>query len=83
MLFLYKLEYNNHRSSGSKLDDSQHSFLFWVHRVLHPMNPLKKGQPREEDRYMWGRGLHPHTYPSLVLAGGFSSALILWLKKKQ
>ena len=21
------------------------------------MNPLKKGQPREDDRYMWGRGL--------------------------
>jgi hypothetical protein len=26
LLFLYKLEYNNHRSSGSELDDLQHLF---------------------------------------------------------
>jgi len=42
------------------------------------MNPLKKGQLREEDRYMWGcgRSPHPHIYPSLLLAGVFFSALI-------
>jgi hypothetical protein len=41
------------------------------------MNPLKKGQLREEDRYMWGCGLrpHPHMYLSLLLAGGYFSAL--------
>jgi hypothetical protein len=42
------------------------------------MSPLKKGQLREEDRYMWGCGLrpHPHIYPSVLLAGGFFSALM-------
>jgi len=41
------------------------------------MTPLKKGQPREEDRYMWGRGLRPrpHIYPSPLLEGSFFSAL--------
>jgi hypothetical protein len=42
------------------------------------MIPLKKGQLREEDMYMWGcgRSPHPHIYPSLLLAGGFFRALI-------
>ena len=42
------------------------------------MNPMKKGQLREADRYMWGcgRSPHPHIYPSLLLEGGFFSALI-------
>jgi len=38
------------------------------------MIPLKKGQPREDDRYMWGWGgggrpPHPHIYPSPLLEG--------------
>jgi len=39
------------------------------------MTPLKKGQPREEDRYMWGcgRSPHPHIYPSPLLEGSFFS----------
>ena len=42
------------------------------------MIPLKKGQPREEDRYMWGcgRSPHPHIYPFPLLEGSFFSALI-------
>jgi|GEM_PF-5778987 len=42
------------------------------------MTPLKKGQPREEERYMWGCGLrpHPHIFHSLLLEGNFFSALI-------
>jgi len=42
------------------------------------MTPLKKGQPREEDRYMWGCGRipHPHIYPSPLLEGSSFSALI-------
>jgi len=43
------------------------------------MNPLKKGQLREEGWYMWGCGLRQHTHiyqPSLLLAGDFFSALI-------
>ena len=41
------------------------------------VTPLKKGHPREEDRYMWGcgRSPHPHIYPSLILEGIFFSAL--------
>jgi len=41
------------------------------------LTPLKKSQPREEDRYMWGRRLrpHPHIYLSLVLECSFFSAL--------
>ncbi len=46
------------------------------------MTPLKKGQPREDDRYMWGCGLRPHShiYPSLLIEGSFFSALIRLLK---
>jgi hypothetical protein len=35
------------------------------------MTTLKKGQPREEDCYLWGGGLppHPHMYPSHLLEG--------------
>ena len=42
------------------------------------MTPLKKGQPREEDRDMWGCGLrpHPHISPSPLLEGSFFNALI-------
>ena len=41
------------------------------------VTPLKKGQPREEDRYMRGCGLRPHPliYPSPLLEGSFFSAL--------
>lgn len=37
------------------------------------MNPLKKGQPREEDWFMWecGRSPHPHIDLTLLLADDF------------
>jgi hypothetical protein len=37
------------------------------------MTPLKKGQTREEDRYMWGfgRSPNPHIYLSPLLEGSF------------
>jgi hypothetical protein len=42
------------------------------------MTLLKKGQPREEEWYMWeyGRSPHPHIYHSLLLEGNYFSALI-------
>ena len=42
------------------------------------MTPLKKGQPREEERYMWGcgRSPHPHIYHSLLLEGNYFSGVI-------
>jgi len=42
----------------------------YIWTILTFMNPLKKGQLREEYRYMWGCGLrpHPHIYSSLLLA---------------
>ncbi len=41
------------------------------------LTPLKKGQTREEDRYMWGfrRSPNPHIYPFPLLKGSFFSAL--------
>ena len=41
------------------------------------MNPLNKGQLREEDRYKrgCGRSQHPRLYSSLLLARGFFSEL--------
>jgi len=43
---------------------------------MKQMTLLKKGQPQEEDRYMWGCGLrpHPHIYPFLLLEGRLFSA---------
>ncbi len=42
------------------------------------MISLKKGQPREEDRYMWGcgRSPHPHIYLFIPLEGSFFSVLL-------
>lgn len=41
------------------------------------MNLLKKGQPRGDDRYLFGCGLrpNPHKYHSLLHAGGLFSPL--------
>jgi len=45
---------------------------------LHPMTPLKKGQPREEDWHMWGCGRSPlpHICSSPLLEGSFFSVLM-------
>jgi hypothetical protein len=42
------------------------------------MTPLKKGQPREEDRCIWVCGLRPHTHilPFLLPEGSFFCACI-------
>jgi hypothetical protein len=54
-----------------KPDFNNRAFFF----KFYVMTPLKKGQPREEDRYMRGCGRSPHPliYPSPLLEGSFFS----------
>jgi hypothetical protein len=52
---------------------------FFIDNQINMMNPLKKDQLREEDRYMWGCGLrpHPHIYHFFPLVAAFFSGHIL------
>jgi hypothetical protein len=49
---------------------------------VQSLTPLKKSQPREEDRYVWGSGLRsfPHIYPPTPR--DFFSALIFNKEKR-
>ena len=48
------------------------------------MNPLKKDQLREKNRYMWGCGLRPrpHIQPSLLHAGDFLVHSFMYSEKQ-